>query len=87
MAAYLVSLALDWGERRRFNGGGLAVRIQTQYQSFRSLAARLSPLQISRLYAMFTDVQTYFDQQSYAYARRTLKSIEETVKAAMEPKP
>jgi hypothetical protein len=81
----LVSLLLDQWERYRLDGNGLSARIQTQYRSFQSLTTRLTPLQNSRLYAMFTDVQTYFDQRSYAYARRTLRLIEQTLKAAAEP--
>src|SRR5205823_1795287 len=83
VGAYLVSRALDWWERR-WHQGGLADRIQLQYRFFQSVTHRLSPLQNSRFYAMFTDVQTYFDQQSYAYARRTLALIEQALKGAAD---
>jgi hypothetical protein len=83
LGAYLLSLALDWWERD-WHQGGLADRIQLQYRFFQSVTHQLSPLQNSRLYAMFTDVQTYFDQQSYAYARRSLSAIERALKGATD---
>jgi len=84
-----VSLLLDWWERNGSTGKGLAELIQYRYQSFQSLtgqAGRLTPLQSSCLYAMFTDVQTFFDQRSYAYARSTLKQIEQTLNTAEQTK-
>ncbi|MBN9691225.1 MAG: hypothetical protein J0M24_13390 [Verrucomicrobia bacterium] len=40
----------------------------------------LSAEEISRALALFTDFKTYLDQRSDAYAERTLKQVEETVR-------
>jgi len=42
---------------------------------------RLTHVQTASLYALFTDAQTYLDQRGYAYARRTLGLIEQTLEA------
>jgi hypothetical protein len=83
------SLLLDRWEIKRLANNGLMARIRSRYETFQSLAkqaGRLTPLQISHLYATFTDVQTYFDQRSYAYAHTALDRIEKTLKAASESK-
>ncbi|MGA2864839.1 MAG: hypothetical protein ABSF95_10165 [Verrucomicrobiota bacterium] len=83
--AGILSLLLEWWEKNRLTGQGLVASIEAQYRSFQSLAAqpgKLAPVDTAHLYAMFTDVQTYFDQRSYAYARRALGRIKQTLKAA-----
>jgi hypothetical protein len=68
-------------------GQGLVAAIEAQYRSFQSLAAqpgKLAPVDTAHLYAMFTDVQTYFDQRSYAYVRRALGRIKQILKPARE---
>ena len=84
-AAGILSLLLEWWEKNRLTGQGLVASTEAQYRSFRSLAdqpGRLTPVDTAHLYAMFTDVQTYFDQRSYAYARRTLGQVIQILKAA-----
>jgi hypothetical protein len=72
------SLILEAWEKRPWAPGNLATRITRRHQAFLDLERRgcLTPLQVAHLFALFTDVQTYFDQRSYAYARRTLQLIE-----------
>ena len=85
LAAGILSLVLEWWEKNRLIGQGLVASIEAQYRSFQSLATqpgKLAPVEAAHLYAMFTDVQTYFDQRSYAYARRALGRIRQTLKAA-----
>jgi hypothetical protein len=87
LASGIASLLLERWELFGFFRGGLVRSFTQQYQSFRSLAAqagRLSPVQISYFYAMFTDTQTYLDQRSYAFAWRTLRRLEKALKAAWE---
>jgi hypothetical protein len=84
-----LSLFLDWWERKRSSDRGLVAQIQSRYRSFVYRAAQvgsLTPRQTSHLYAMFTDVQTFFDQRSYAYARTTLERIDHTLKETDEAK-
>jgi hypothetical protein len=63
---------------------GLVGRVKHHYTAFQLLAiesGRLSSVQISRFYAMFTDTQTFFDQRSFAYAQQTLQRIESAMNA------
>jgi hypothetical protein len=86
-AAGILSLLLEWWEKSRLIGQGLVASIEAQYHSFQSLAAqpsKLAPVEAAYVYAMFTDVQTYFDQRSYAYARRALGRIRQILRAAAE---
>ena len=87
-AAGILSLGLEWWEKHRLTGRGLVAAIEAAYRSFRSLAAqpgRLAPAPEAQLHALFTDVQTYFDQRSYAYAWATLGRIERLLKTAAPP--
>jgi hypothetical protein len=82
----IASLLLERWENR-LTDPGLLASAKRHYESFQSLAnqtGRLSPVQISSFYAMFTDTQTYLDQRSYAYAWRTLRRLEAALKLAGE---
>ena len=84
VGGYGVSLLLEHLVQFGIAGKGLEGQIDSSYRQFRSLARepdRLSPAQTASLYALFTDVQTYVDQRGYAYARRTLGLIEQTLAA------
>jgi hypothetical protein len=85
----VASLLLERWENLEFAGSGLLAGAKRHYESFQSLAGeagRLSPVQISHFYAMFSDIQTFFDQRSYAYAWRTLRRVEKSLKAVGESK-
>jgi hypothetical protein len=85
----VASLLLERWENQGLVGPGLLASAKRHYESFQSLAnqtGRLSPVQISHFYAMFTDTQTYLDQRSYAYARRTLQRLESALKLVGESK-
>jgi hypothetical protein len=85
----VASLLLERWENLGLAGPGLLASVKRHYESFQSLVnqtGRLSPLQISHFYAMFTDTQTYLDQRSYAYAWRTLRRLEAALKVAGEAK-
>jgi hypothetical protein len=85
VVGYCVSLLLEHLTQSGVRGEGLTGQIESKYRRFQSLARepdRLTPVQIASLYALFTDVQTYVDQRGYAYAKRTLGLIEQTLDAA-----
>jgi hypothetical protein len=82
LASGVVSLLLEQRELFGLRGDGLLTSVKRQYESFLLKAARLSPVQMSRFYAMFTEIQTHFDQRSYAFAWRTLRLIETDLKEA-----
>jgi hypothetical protein len=85
----LVSLLLERWENFGLTGSGLLARAKRHYESFQLLAnqtGRLSPVQLSYFYAMFTDTQTYLDQRSYAFAWRTLRRLEVALKVAGKSK-
>jgi len=82
LVAYFASVLLEWVVQFGLTGKGLVGRIEAQHRRFQSLArepGRLTAEQTASLYALFTDVQTYFDQRGYAYARRALGSIKQTL--------
>ncbi|MBI3417689.1 MAG: hypothetical protein HY043_20545, partial [Verrucomicrobia bacterium] len=79
-----VGRLVEWLEGTGLNGG-LRRRTESAYGNFQKLwqdSRKLTPQEISSVYALFTDVQTYVDQRSYGYARRTLKQIEVVLAAA-----
>jgi hypothetical protein len=79
IAALLLSLGFEWFVRRGLAGRGLLHRVTDHFHRFESLLrgrGQLSPAQSASLHALFTDVQTYFDQRGLAHARRTLVTIE-----------
>jgi len=85
LAAGLLSLALEWWEKQGWLGGGLLAAIANHYRALQSLAGqpgKLTPMDTARLYAMFTEVQTYVDQRSYHYAWRSLRQIQQLLAAA-----
>jgi hypothetical protein len=81
LCAGCLSLLLEAWEKSPLRGNGFAARVQAQYRRLPPLAGSggLSALQTSRLYALFTDLQTHFDQRSYACARSNLELIEQTL--------
>jgi hypothetical protein len=81
LAAACLSLLLEKWETHRLRDKGLASAIDKQYRALQASLAQgsLSQWETSKLYALFTDVQTYFDQRSYAYARRSLDLIARTL--------
>ncbi|HUL51272.1 MAG TPA: hypothetical protein VLU94_01675 [Candidatus Nitrosotalea sp.] len=84
----LVALALagscfespvQWPWRRKREHSAFARRAEEVFRSFQSLLrtpGRLNDQEVSSAFALFTDVQTYVDQHSDAYARRSLGLIE-----------
>jgi hypothetical protein len=81
LCAGCLSLLLEAWEKSPLRGNGFVARVQAQYRRLPPLAGSggLSALQTSRLYALFTDLQTHFDQRSYACARSNLELIEQTL--------
>ena len=72
---------LDEGMGRR----ALRPRIEKAYQTFQALAlvgGKLRAIDVARTFALFTDLQTYMDQRSYAYARHCLALIERNLSRA-----
>ena len=58
----------------------MARRIEASYARFLN-SDRLDAEKTSAVYALFTDTQTYFDQRSYAYVRRSLDDIDAVLEA------
>jgi hypothetical protein len=87
LAAGCLSLMLECWEKHRPGGQGLAAAIKRQYHSFQNLvtAGSLTAWDSSRLHALFTELQTFFDQRSYAYVRDTLRVVEQILKSASAP--
>jgi len=88
---FIIGLALvgawlgDLIQRFDANGRGslsLKNRIQRAFEQFqerlRSVASgpALAEHEIASTFALFTDIQTYMDQRSYAFARRLLAIVE-----------
>jgi hypothetical protein len=71
---------VQWFEANGTNS--LKKKVERTFHEFQALLRHgLEPAEVSRLYAAFTDVQIYFDQRSYAYARRLLHNIQASLRA------
>jgi len=79
LASAWIGRFVQWLDRRGALEIGLSARMEKAFQSFQSLLhapGKLTEQEIASAYALFTDAQTYIDQRSYEYVRRTLGSIE-----------
>jgi hypothetical protein len=71
---------IQWLHRRGLGQRGLSAKIEEAYRRFiaRSNATgQLAPADVAGHYAAFTDIQTYMEQRSYAYAQRLLTNVEQ----------
>jgi hypothetical protein len=85
LLAALIGRSIEWWTCRSIKGLGLLSRVQKEYRAFQSLlstAGALTESEISSLYALFTDTQTYMDQRSFAYARSSLDNIKRILTTA-----
>ena len=89
LVAAWIGKFIQWLDRRGLGTRGLKRRLEDAYAAFHSNLAtpgKLTAPAIASTFALFTDVQTYMDQRSYAYARRSLRLIEKDLApAASEP--
>jgi hypothetical protein len=84
LVSYWAGLLFEGWERSRPRTG-LFARIGETFREFQNAAqapGRLSAEEISSIYALFTDVQTYLDQRSYHYARQSLEQIRRKLRLA-----
>ncbi|MDX1950890.1 MAG: hypothetical protein SFY81_01830 [Verrucomicrobiota bacterium] len=86
IASYWISKITEkfsiWGV---FGFGGLVREVEMAYQRLQAATVgkrALTDEEISYCYALFTDLQTYIDQRSYAYARAALQKLRERLDAA-----
>jgi hypothetical protein len=76
---------IAWLELGVGRAAGLRPRCQRAFARLQALLespAALSRSEIAHLYALLTDAQTYLDQRSHAYARRTLGNAEAILQEA-----
>jgi len=88
LAGFWIGRVVQWLDREGVRDAGLRPRAAKAYRAFESLLAlpnRLTPQEISSLFALFADLKTYLDQRSYAYAWRTLGQAEALLRAS-QPK-
>ncbi|MBI2947568.1 MAG: hypothetical protein HYY23_07970 [Verrucomicrobia bacterium] len=79
LVGFWIGRFVQWLDREGVRGVALKPRAEKAYRAFESLLAspnRLTPQEVSSLFALFTDLKTYLDQRSYAYARRALGRAE-----------
>jgi hypothetical protein len=60
----------------------LSAKIEEVYRRFIARAnatGQLAPADVAGHYAAFTDIQTYMEQRSYAYAQRLLTNVEQKI--------
>jgi hypothetical protein len=86
---FWIGKLIQWLDRIGTGGRGLRQRAENAYYALQSVLAnpdKLSRPELASTFALFTDVQTYFDQRSYAYARRSLGLIERNLEhLSIEP--
>jgi hypothetical protein len=88
LAAYWIGLLIEHFRRSGWRGAGLTARIQKAYRDFQAALrerAGLTEQDISAIYALFTDAQTYLDQRSFEYAQNSLAAIERKLAVAGRP--
>ena len=76
---------IQWWHGRGLGQRGLAAKIHASYRRLESLNRGGSPLptpDVAQHYAAFTDIQTYVDQRSYAYAERLLVAVDTGLRTA-----
>ena len=79
LLAFWIGKLIQWLDRVGTGGRGLRRRAEKAYHALQPILAtpdKLARPELASTFALFTDVQTYFDQRSYAYARRSLGLIE-----------
>ena len=79
LLAFWIGKLIQWLDGLGTGGRGLRHRAEKAYHTLQSIVAtpdKLSRPELASTFALFTDMQTYFDQRSYAYARRSLGMIE-----------
>jgi hypothetical protein len=85
VTGYWLGLLIEHLRSRGVRGRGLVDQADRAYRRFQealSTGTRLSNQEISHIYALFTDLQTYLDQRSYEYVQRSLVAIERKLTAA-----
>jgi hypothetical protein len=85
IVSYWVGLLVEYFVRFGWHDHGLAERLQTNFTEFQLAlrgGGRLNDQEISSIYALFTDAQTYLDQRSHEYVHRALTAIESKLKLA-----
>jgi hypothetical protein len=71
-------------DRRGLGNIGLSNRTEQAYKNFLARLAApgtLAAPMVASTFALFTDLQIYMDQESYAYARKALGKIENKLQA------
>ncbi|HAB17380.1 MAG TPA: hypothetical protein DCE44_13125 [Verrucomicrobiales bacterium] len=89
LAGYAVGRLVQWYDRVGRGKNGLEARTQAAFARLQSQLrepGRLSAERASRLLALFTDLKTYVDQRSDAYAWRILLKIEASLPSPDEAK-
>jgi hypothetical protein len=81
-----IGRTVEWFLYRGITGRrGLRSRIDKAFRQFQALTkvpGALAVSEVSSLFALFTDAQTYVDQRSYAYARYSVELIERKLSRA-----
>jgi len=84
LLAFWVGKFIQWVDRRGIRQRGLSARLEIAYRAFHSSLAtpgKLAAPDVASTFALLTDAQTYLEQRSYAYARRSLNQIETILRA------
>jgi hypothetical protein len=79
LIAFWTGKLIQWLDHLGAGGRGLRPRAEKAYHALQSVLAapdKLARPEVASTFALFTDLQTYLDQRSYAYARRSLELIE-----------
>ena len=79
-----IARLIQWLDANGLKRCGLKQRIQTAFAAFQAKLRSPTPLpphDVSAIFALFTDIQTYVDQRSYAYAWKLLRVVENRLNA------
>ncbi len=82
LLAFWIGKLIQWLDSVGTGRRGLRHRTENAFRGLKSVLSKPEKLgcpELASSFALFTDVQTYFDQRSYAYARRSLGLIEQNL--------
>ena len=85
LVGFALSRWVQWLDRRGRGSRSIHGRSRAAFAKLQECLARpgsLTPEETSRIFALFTDLRTYVDQRSDAYAWNTLRAAEAALAAA-----
>jgi len=89
LIGFWIGQFIEWAAHRSSTRFGLKSEVIQLFEAFQARLRSAHPFsaqEISQVYALFTDLKTYVDQRSYAYARQTFQQLQQIIGREPETK-